>query len=256
MVQIACRIAESRTELDDALRVRWAVFGDELGLLPARIAQRDVDQFDTLETTIHVVAYADGAAVATGRLVLPNRDVACARGFGLGLDVEDRFHLDGLSGAGMVVAEVTRVCVLRPFRFGHVTLALLVALFKEGQRRGVTHCVAAVNTETDVAEDAQIIARVIEHRGLVSPKYRLSPRTRSAPVDGARAPFYDLAERRRAAAGDLTGLRLPQPVAAFTRFGLRLVGSTEYDPRFLRFAVPLVGTVDEMQIGTALHIAA
>lgn len=256
MVHISCRVAESRRELDDALRLRWAVFGEELGLLPARTARREVDDFDTLETTVHLNAYVDGAAVATARLVLPSAEVALARGSGVGIDMEDRFDLGALAGPGVSLAEATRFCVLRAFRREGVAVALLTAMVLESRRRGVTHWVAVANTDTDDAEDAAIVAQVAAARRLVSPHHRLSPRAASAPPPVSRAPFYDGAARRRAAALDLAGLALPRPLEVFTRTGLRLAGAPAYDARFQRFAVPMVAVMDEMDIEMTLRSAA
>jgi predicted GNAT family N-acyltransferase len=258
MVDICCRVAETRREIDGALRLRWAVFGEELGLLGERPAQREVDDYDLLETTIHIVAYADGEAVATGRVLLPSTEVARARGWGVGIDLEGRFDLGPLAvaGSGNSLAEATRVCVLRPFRHGGVTVALLTAMIQEGRRRGVTHCVTAANTQTDVAEDARIIEQVAAQRGLVSLRHRLSPLVRPAPQAATRAPLYDAEARRRAAAGDTAGLPLPRPLEVFTRMGLRLAGAAIYDTRFRRFAVPMVGVVDEMDVGIPVRSAA
>lgn len=256
MVQVCCRVAEARREIDDALRLRWAVFGEELGLLPARPAQREVDDFDLLETTIHVVAYAEGAAVATGRLLLPNADVARACGWGVGLDVEGRFDLGPLAGSGVTLTEVTRLCVLRPFRRGGVLAALLASMIREGRRHGATHCVAVANTETDDVEDASIIARVAAQRGIVSPHHALSPRAWPAPPAEASAPLYDAATRRRAALGDLAGLRLPRPLRVFARVGMRVAGPAIYDARFRRFAMPMVGVGDELSVELPVRDAA
>jgi predicted GNAT family N-acyltransferase len=256
MADIGCRVAETRREIDGALRLRWAVFGEELGLLGARPAQREVDEYDLLETTVHIVAYAEGEAVATGRVLLPNAEVAYARGWGVGIDLERRFDLGPLAGSAISLAEATRLCVLRPFRRGRVIVALLAAMIQEGRRRGVTHCVTAANTQTDVADDALVIEQVAAQRGLVSLRHRLSPRARPAPPAAPRAPLYDAEARLRAAAGDAAGLSLPRPLEVFAGVGLRIAGPAIYDMRFQRFAVPMVGVVDEMAVGIQARSAA
>lgn len=255
MDAIQCRVAETRREVDDALRVRWAVFGEELGLVPRRPARREVDDFDLLESTLHVVAYAGGAAVATGRLLLPSQEVARARGRGVGIELEGRFDLGPLSAPGAGVAEATRVCVLRPFRRAGTVEALILAMIEESRRRGVTHWVAAANTETDVAEDASIVAQLCEQRGLLS-RYRLIVREEPSPPSAPCAPLFDGERRRRAAAGDLSGMALPRPIESFTRMGARLAGPAVYDARFQRFAAPLVTCLDEATVLPAPRRAA
>jgi putative hemolysin len=161
MGSIQCRIAETRREIDDALRVRWAVFGEELDLLAARPpAPREVDAFDTLETTLHFVAYDEGLPIATARLLLPSPEVALARGGRLGLDLETKFDLRELCAPGLALAETTRVCILAPYRSSGAADALGAAMRRESLERGVTHWVAAANAETDAPEDALLILDV------------------------------------------------------------------------------------------------
>jgi hypothetical protein len=210
MSGIHCCVAVTRQEIDDALRVRWAVFGEEMGLIAeAPGAPREVDAFDTLETTLHFVAYADGRAVAT------------------------------------VVAEATRFCVLAPYRRAGAVEALDALMRRESRRRGVTHWIAAANAETDAAEDARIIQRVAERMGFWSRRFQALPIGDEAPPAPERCPFYTPEERERARAGDLAGLRLPRALVVFARrLGARFTGEPRYDARFRRFAMPLVAAVD------------
>lgn len=248
MVHISCRVADSRREIDEALRLRWTVFGEELGLLHPRATRREIDDYDTLETTVHLLAYVDGAAVATFRLILPSPDVALGRGWGLGLDIEERFDLGALADSGVSLAEVTRICVLRAFRRRGVAVALLTAMVLESRRLGVTHWVGVANTETDAADDAAIVTQVAAAHRVVSPSHRLLPRTVSAPPQEPRARFYTGDARRGTAQGDLAGLALPRPLEVLTRMGFRLAGAPVYDVRFKRFAVPVVAVMDEMAV--------
>ncbi|WP_437735268.1 GNAT family N-acetyltransferase [Sorangium sp. So ce1335] len=246
MTSIQCRIAHTRKDLDDALRVRWAVFGQELGLLAAAAAPREIDPYDTLDTTLHVIAYADGEAIATTRLLLPSPEVARARGGRLGVDLESRFDLGALRAPGLSLAEVTRFCVLDRHRKSGALDALRAALIEESRRRGVTHWIAAVNAETDDAEDAAIILQVAAALGLVCARVKVSPLGGDHPPASPGSPFYGEAERARARAGALGGLRLPRPLRVFTRrMAARLVGPARYDSRFRRFAIPLFASVEE-----------
>ncbi|SEJ46709.1 GNAT family N-acetyltransferase [Demequina mangrovi] len=67
------RVETVRTsaQLEDAMRVRFAVFVDEQGVNPDM--ERDAQDDDP--RTAHVVAYAaDGAVLGTGRLLAPHTD--------------------------------------------------------------------------------------------------------------------------------------------------------------------------------------
>ncbi|XXX74015.1 GNAT family N-acetyltransferase [Sorangium sp. So ce134] len=247
MTSIQCRIAQTRKDLDDALRVRWAVFGQELGLLAAApAAPREVDPYDTLDTTIHFVAYADGQPIATTRLLLPNPEVACARGGYLGVDLESRFDLGAIHAPGLSLAEVTRFCVFAQHRSSGALDALHAAMLEESRSRGITHWIAAVNAETDHAGDAAIILQVAAALGLVSRRVQVSPLGGDHPPTSPGFPFYSEEERSRAEAGALGGLRLPRPLRVFTRrMAARFIGPARYDIRFRRFAMPLFASVEE-----------
>ncbi|AUX36987.1 MULTISPECIES: GNAT family N-acetyltransferase [Sorangium] len=247
MISIHCRIAHTRKELDDALRVRWEVFGQELNLIAATpVAPREVDPYDTLDTTIHFVAYTDGQPIATTRLLLPNPEVALARRGCLGVDLESRFDLGTLHVPGLSLAEVTRFCVLARYRSSSALDALHAAMVEESRRRGVTHWIAAVNAETDHAGDATIILQVAAALGLVSPRVQVSPLGGEPPPASPAFPFYSEEERARARSGAVGRLRLPRPLRVFTRrMAARFIGSARYDSRFRRFAMPLFASVEE-----------
>ncbi len=63
------RVATIQREPDDAARIRWAVFGGELGLLPEQsaLSRREVTCVDTRDTTVHVLVYAGAEPVGTMR---------------------------------------------------------------------------------------------------------------------------------------------------------------------------------------------
>ncbi|WP_240462427.1 GNAT family N-acetyltransferase [Myxococcus sp. CA018] len=115
---MTCRVVATQQELDDALRVRWVVFGGELRLMARRglPTQREVNGFDTLSSTVHLVVYVEHEPVATVRILLPNPEVASSTGGVLGVEMEQRLDLTGLVEPGQVVAEAARFCVLRQWR--------------------------------------------------------------------------------------------------------------------------------------------
>jgi hypothetical protein len=220
MTSLCCRVATTQRQLDDALRIRWAVFGAELQLLGGAIppARREVNCFDTLETTVHLIVYADGEPVATSRLLLPNPEVALATGGHLGIELEQKLELAGVKGPGLAFAESTRFCILKPWRHSEVLVRLQAGLFKESRRCGVTHWIASANTETPAVPSA---------------------------------PFYTPLERMRARQGHLGGLRMPGALSLFARkMGARFVAEPLYDAGFRRFSLPLVAALNEVPAST------
>jgi L-ornithine Nalpha-acyltransferase len=249
MTSLCCLVATTQRQLDDALRVRWAVFGAELRLLggPVPPAPREVNCFDTLETTVHLVVYADDMPVATSRLLLPNPEVALATGGHLGIELEQKLDLSGVGGPGLVFAESTRFCILKPWRHTEALVWLQAGLYKESRRRGVTHWIASANTETDSAEDARLIFQLATHQGLVSQRWRVRVRTSSASPDLPSAILYTPSERVRARQGRLDGLRMPRVLSLFAyKMGARFVAEPLYDAGFRRFSLPLVAALDEI----------
>ena len=88
---ITIRTAETAADLEGAIAVRMRVFVGEQGI-PAGI---EVDDADTAPDTVHAVALAGGAVIATGRL-LPDVD---GKGPHVGrMAVEQRWRRSGVGG--------------------------------------------------------------------------------------------------------------------------------------------------------------
>jgi cell division inhibitor SulA len=253
MTSLYCLVASTQRQLDDALRVRWAVFGEELGLIggPCPPAPREVNCFDTLETTVHLVVYVGARPVATSRLLLPNQEVSAATRGHLGIDLEQKLELSSLRGSGMRLAESTRFCVLKEYRRSEVLVRLQSSLYQESRRHGVTHWIASANTETDSAEDARLLFQVADHKGLVHSRWRVRPHEPSRPPEVPSAPLYTPPERERARLGWLDSLRLPRTLSLFAhKLGARFIGEPLYDGHFRRYSMPLLAALDEVPAST------
>jgi len=253
MTSMHCRVATTQRELDDALRLRWAVFGGELQLISGKAppSRREVSCFDTLETTVHLIVYADREPVATLRMLLPNPEVARAIGGQLGLELEQKLDLSGVVGPGRVFAETARFCVLEQWRRSEAVARLQAGIHEESRRRGVTHWIAAANLDTDSAEDARLIYQVAAHRGWLSPRWRVRvPVPAEAPAIPSD-PFYTPVERARARQGQLDGLRMPRAPILFARkMGARFIAEPLYEAGFRRFTLPLIAALDEIPAST------
>lgn len=248
MSHIRCVVAETRRELDDALRVRFEVFAEERGYLDptARFVPREADPFDTLGTTIHLVAYLDDVPIATVRLLLPNAEIARRNGFDFGIDLESKFDLAPLAAAGLRPAETTRFCVLARHRGATAVAELHAAAVELSRRLDVTHWIASANTETDSLEDARLIHKVAEHHGFVHEALHVEPRDPVAPLPSPRRPFYDEHTRQRAAASaSAADLAFPRTLALYARrMHARFIGLPIYDARFRMCSMPFVAPID------------
>jgi hypothetical protein len=242
-------VATTQRELDDTARIRWAVFGGEMGLLPEQsaVSRREVTCIDTLDTTVHLLVHAGAEPVATMRVALPNAEVAANLGGAVGLEMAQRVDLSGLIRPGRVFAEPSRFCVLPKWRRTEAVTWLLAAMYAESRRRGVTHWIASANLETDSPEDALLSWQVAASRGWLSPRWRVDvPDPLQAPVH-PRNPFYTPEERARAEQGLLDGLRVPRSPSLFARtMGARFIAEPLYDAYFQWFTLPLVMALDEI----------
>lgn len=251
--QIRCVLAESIHQLDDALSVRWRVFADEMGLLSRRppVVAREVHGYDTLDTTLHFIAYDGKVPVGTVRMLLPNSQLAEDNGLRLGLDLERKVDLGGLAYASVGLAELSRVCILRPWRRSNALASLCRAMYVESRRRNLTHWIGSANCDTDSLEDARIAYLLLQRRGLVSDLWRALPLPMEAVPPPPRKPLYSPQARLKAMAGQLTGLRIPPLVAQYAlMLGARYLGEPIYDTHFNMCSIPLIAALADLPAAT------
>jgi len=211
MTRYSGTLARTAAEIAEAQRLRWQVYGEEEKLLPPSACQdgREVDARDAEPGTAHFIVRAGADVVGTVRLLFPAPTRALA----------------ALAPWGCAPAEITRFCVRRAYRNTGVTPALFAALRAESVRRGITHWVAAANTETTIAREAAFACRIARAKGYVAEPSPGGGRDQTAPdLD------YVLAS-----------LDLPRTLSVFARrMGARFAGCPIYDPYFGVFALPLV----------------
>lgn len=253
-MEVHCVRVSTKRQLDQALEIRWRVFGEEMRLISGT-AMREHDEWDTRETTMHWIAYVEGLPAGTIRLQLPNREIARANQLRLGLPMELLFNL-GLETESTVAsfAQAERVCVLPEYRRSRALACLISTMFHESVRLGVTHWLGAVSCETDHPEDADIVHRLVKARGLVSERWRAEPRAAAGGGRGSQRPLYRRTERLQAQRGELGCLRLPR-VLAFNARKLRAltIGQPSFDWRFGVFSLPVVSELCEIPPATLQH---
>jgi hypothetical protein len=259
-------VAQSEQQIEDAERVRWQVYCAEECLLPPTTGRdkREIDDNDFSPLTAHVLAYVGDEPVGTVRLITAPRPSRHAKEH-CGLPIESKFVLSGFERPGVVLAEVTRYCVLRKFRGTRVTPALFAALHAESKRRGISHWVAGANAATDSSEDAAIAYQLIVARKLLSHVFQarcLDPAGPAGPAGDAQRWLYTPEQRSSAARGELDALKLPHTLQLFAaKMAARYLGPPAFDTGFKVFAVPLVTRIADLEercigIATATAVAA
>lgn len=243
MTGFVCTVARRPSDIAEAQRIRWQVYGEEEKLLPASagLAGREIDARDDDGGTLHLLLYAGSEPAGTVRLLPARHDRRATAEDRLGLELETTFDLRGYARRGVVAAEITRYCVLRRFRGTGAAAALYAALWTESQRRGITHWFAAANMETDCAEDAALTYHLVRGRGLFDARSSVRPRLAGVPQTPRRRPYFSEEQRRSARGGAFDHLAIPRTLALFARgMGARYIGPPAYDRYFEIFALPLL----------------
>ena len=249
MKKIKCLVATKCEELDDAARIRYEVLAKEQRLFdPVRHAiPREVDALDTLPTTKHFLAYVDEAPVGTGRMILPNAEVALATKTIFGFDIESKFVLENLVRPGMRIAETMRYCVLPAAR----NLPVAAALVQEGLRFshefGITHWLGSATMETSDPANAARIAAVaaekgfVDHDALILPRQTISPK---GPTD--EAAFGSSSCGLPTAPPSNTDV--PRVLFMYLRrLKARIIGPPTYDTRFRGYSIPILIAVADQK---------
>jgi hypothetical protein len=227
------------------VEVRYRVFSTAPGYDAARpVLPFEMDALDVAEETCLINAYHEDRCVGAARLLLPCPELARRHGLEIGLPLARKYDLRELLAEGSL-AEPARLCVVSEFRGSRVAPVLIGALLDECRRRGVDLLVAGASTDTDCLQDATIQRRVLEARGLVSNSHRL-PRKGGDEVTGHPVlAFYDAAQRRSAARGELDGLPLARTLTLYARGGARFLGEPALDPMFGLYVIPLIVRVGD-----------
>ncbi|APR80578.1 Hypothetical protein A7982_05925 [Minicystis rosea] len=246
--RIHASVVEGPAAIAECQRVRHQVYVVEKGLLShdTTALDREEDEYDALDTTVHLLARVDGEAVATVRLLRPNPHVAGAFGQAIGIGLAARYDLASLAVPGISLAEGSRLCVLPKHRGGAVFGALSAEMIRAGLRLGLTHLVIAANTETDSIEDAEIAYRVAVRDGFASARFRVVPRRGASASGPSHRGIYTAEERARARAGDLTGLQLPRMLRTFAEhLAARYMGPPIREKGYTVCSLPAVIDLEE-----------
>lgn len=240
------RVVKARTvaELDDAARVRWAVFSEAMHLAPGLLpALREINGFDVLDTTDNFVCYKGDEAIGTIRLLRPNPAVARVQGLPLGLPLELQCRIEDMPPRALV-AELGRAAILREHRGSAAIGKLYKAAYEASRLTGISHWIGFSLTETDSRADADIVCAIMDGRGRTASRPRLVTRL-PEPEHQPSRPFYTPEERQRAAERDFDGLPLPGIVRFLLGIGLSFVGPPIFEPTFKEYVLPIILPLDD-----------
>jgi putative hemolysin len=205
--------ARNPSEVRDAQRLRYRVFGEEMGArLDCREPGVDQDRFD--EHCVHLLARDDatGEVIGTYRLITP--DVAKKLG---GFYSESEFDISRLDHLRDRLLEVGRSCVHPDYRNGGTIAMLWGALTRFALTNGYEYAMGCASISmADGGHVAASVYRTLRERHLSPLEYRVFPR--------CGLPMEHLDRNLEA--------EIPPLIKGYLRVGAQICGEPAWDPDF------------------------
>ncbi len=209
-------LARNAAEIEDAQRLRYQVFFDEMGATSAHSnGELDVDEYDADCEHLLVRDQASGQVVGCYRIMRP--ETARRRG---AFYSDSEFDLSRLSHLRSRTAEVGRACIHPAFRSGSVIMLLwsgLAQFMLENRYEYLIGC-ASINL-ADGHENAVAVYREMTQNYLAPAEYRVFPK-HPYPVGTLRTTEL------------ITPPRIPPLLKGYTRLGAWIAGAPAWDPDF------------------------
>jgi putative hemolysin len=211
--RLVLQLARTAAEVRAAQRLRYAVFGEEMGARLAGPAPGvDEDRFDAYCDHLLVRETDDGAVVGTYRILGP-RAAESAGGY----YSEQEFDLARLAPLRGNLVEVGRSCIRADYRTGAVITLLWAGLARYMLARGHGYLIGCASISmADGGRTAAGVYRRIAARHLAPPAYRAAPRKLLPPA----YPF------------DGDGVDPPPLIKGYLRLGAYVCGEPAWDPDF------------------------
>ncbi len=212
------RLAESRVEVEVALRLRYNVFNLELGegLQSSRQTGLDEDEFDSVCDHLIVVDRDTGQTVGTYRLQTA-RSARNARGFYADREFELRALPEVLLGRSV---ELGRACIAREHRNTRVLLSLWRGIAAYAARHGARALFGCCSIDGTDALRAVEARQALSRLGLVHDEI-WADTTRDFACADVSLPR-----------GDLADIGFPPLFRMYVRYGARICGGPALDREF------------------------
>jgi putative hemolysin len=219
--RLSVGLAVTAAEIEDAKRLRYAVFAEELGArLACPRAGVDEDRFDAYCDHLVVRDDATGEVVGTYRILAP----AAARRAG-GYYSEQEFDLGRLAGLRSGMVEIGRSCIHADYRTGGAIALLWSGLARYMQHGAHRHLIGCASVSmADGGHLAANLYRQIAASHLAPAEYRTFPRC-ALPIDML---------------ADGTPSQVPPLLKGYLRMGAYVCGAPAWDPDFNTADLPML----------------
>lgn len=225
---LAVGLANSADEIEQAQRLRFQVFSDELGVVfPGARDGLDEDRYDRWCEHLLVRETDTGRVVGTYRILTPQGATRAG-----GYYSESEFDLSGLAPIRSELVEFGRSCTHADYRGGAAIMLLwsgLAEFLRRGNHRYVLGC-ASVSLRDDGVAAAEVYRSVADHIASVGD-------VRVTPLHGL--PI----ERLGVGAGRV---RIPPLIKGYLKLGARVCGEPAWDPDFNTVDFPMLLSVPRM----------
>ena len=209
--RLSVQLARGASEIEDAQRLRYKVFAEEMGARLGDSGGLDQDEFDAYCDHLVVRDEETLRIVGTYRILPPHGARAVGR-----LYADGEFDLSRLAYLRPSMIEIGRSCVHRDYRTGAAIMLLWAGLAQYMRQAGYRHLIGCGSVP--LADGGHQAAWVRHELAAVmtDPEYRVFPHH--------AFPFERI---DRAAAGEM-----PPLIKGYLRCGARVCGEPAWDPDF------------------------
>jgi putative hemolysin len=226
------RFARALAELDELMRLRFAVFNLEMGegLEESFRTGRDRDEFDDTCHHLIVTENITGAIVGTYRL----RPLELAENNG-GFYSAGEFDMSRLPPSFIEGAvEIGRACIARAHRNTKVLLLLWKGLVRYAEANDKRYFFGCGSLPGQNAHDGRLIYDLLKMQGHVHPTLRVEPQKGyECRPDASQAPSFNI--------------KVPPLCETYLRFGSKIAGPPALDRQFKTIDYFVVCDLDAME---------
>lgn len=230
--RLSVALAADPATVEDAQRLRFKVFAEELGAGLQGSEGLDVDEFDRFCDHLVVRDEETLRVVGTYRVLPPHQ----ARHLGR-LYSDSEFDLRRLDHLRPTMAELGRSCVHRDYRSGSTLMLLWAGLARYMKANRYSHAIGCASVT--LADGGRLAAFVRDEAQLhLAPlDYRVFPRVPFPHEQIERPPQGEL----------------PPLIRGYLRAGARVCGEPAWDPQFGTADFPMLVAVDNVNRRFARH---
>ncbi len=211
--RLNCALARTQSELEAAQRIRFQVFGEELGAtLPSASSGLDVDRFDRFCEHLLVRDQSRDAVVGTYRILPPEQAVKAG-----GYYSETEFDIGNLDHLRERMAEVGRSCVHADYRDGATIGQLWSGLADYVTQHGHEYLIGCASIGmADGGHYAASVFNKVYARHAAAEEFRVFPKNR-LPLEALNRNMDVI---------------LPPLIKGYLRLGAHIAGEPAWDPAF------------------------